>query len=352
VINIATALPKALGGDISGVLGLVGGLANAIAGIGQSAAERARQEAYRKNTSALARLTGEIGTLNLSTTGKRVTGIQTALEAARDRVSVGDSGNVTQQGLNMGAFRGALKQELQKQGLNLADFESFLKENDLELKDFKSIDQIITYVNDFAANFGKSGTGFSSKLDSLQTGFGLKGVTDKGEQASSILGLAGQYSSLFAGMDVSTPEGRAAAIEKLLALFDQAATTGFSAEESGGLSGGQVMSLIELLIPLLRDAGTAVGPDGAAPGASSSVSVGDVGIGTNVPTGASAPTHGGGGDVGTVVQGNVVFVQGNLDVRAEPGESFDQFVDALVGRIDERLGTLKRLADIAAGAGT
>lgn len=245
VLNLADAVAQIAGGDIiGGIVGVVGSLANILAGLGTSPQEKARLQAIGLNSQQLERLTAEVGDLNLSSSGRQVSGVTAALVAARNP----ETGFIN---------RSLLGLELRKRGLSEFDLNRIAKELNIDLE--KTGEAGFAQLLDALQNrveFGRFGQGFEGQLDFTKSSVDILGL-DTNQQLKAFTDLAKKFSPAFAkalgSVDLNTPEGRAQATKNLQSLFAQL-NAGTLKPEDIGVSGPQFLQLIQTLLPLLTGA--------------------------------------------------------------------------------------------------
>jgi len=265
VINIATALPKALQGDASSIVAVIGGLANVITGLADNPAERLRREVLMKNSDAIARLTREVGNFNLGTSGRTFQGISDVFGGLGDRATALQGESATRRMAGALTLQADIKKLLAAKGISQKDAEELFAQlgapelskifttNDASLI-LKLVPQIIAALQ--ATEFGRFGTNFEDQLQALQESFTVFGTTDDDNKLAEFAKLAGKFSPALAQAlsgDLSTPEGRAQATKNLQALFAKLQSGGLSAAEIG-VSGPQFLSLLTSILPLLAGA--------------------------------------------------------------------------------------------------
>jgi len=266
VVNIATALPKALQGDASSIVAVVSGLANIITGLKDNPAEKMRREVLTKNSDAIARLTREIGNFNIGTSGRAFQGINEVFNAGLgDRAKKLEGESLTRRQMGALQIQSDIKKALLAKGLSQKDAEDLFAQigapelskifttNDATLI-LKLVPQILAALG--STEFGQFGKSFGDQLQALTEGFGVYGTEDADNKLVAFAALAQKFSpALGAALsgDLSTPEGRAAATKNLQGLFEKLKSGGLSASEIG-VSGPEFLNLITQILPLLAGA--------------------------------------------------------------------------------------------------
>lgn len=270
VINIASALPKALQGDASSIVAVVGGLANVITGLANNPAEKLRREVLTKNSAAIERLTREVGNFNLGTSGRTFQGLVDTFGGFGDRAAELSKGSVSQRQVGALILQRDLLKELARRGISQSDAEALFQQigapelsKIFTTKDSGLILQLVPQIIAALGNteFGRFGQDFEGQLQALTEGFSILGITDDDDKLRQFAELAGKFSPALKEAlsgDLSTPEGRAEATKKLQGLFEKLRTGGLSASEIG-VSGPQFLALISQILPLLAGANGVAG---------------------------------------------------------------------------------------------
>ena len=265
VVNIASALPKALAGDLTSIAGIIGGVANIASQI--MGGDKARNKLLSDNTRNLGRLTSEVGNLRLGVTGDTFTKVGAALGAIVPNLK---RDNIDNKAFNLGT----ILQGLQAQGLSLADLEEVGKALGVNIKDSKgqlsigAFKQLLEAIG--LTEFGQFGSGFTDKLDSTTRGFDINNVGAV-DQIRQLFGVGAGFSPALQGVfdanDLGGTRGR------LAGLFAQLQAGTLDASQFGGLTGTQFLDLITDLI------GRIDGLPGNTPGAPPAPpSLGDEGL--------------------------------------------------------------------------
>lgn len=255
VITVAETLPKALSGDPTAIAGFLGGLGGLIGGLfgGESPEERARREALARNTLALEVLAREVGNAGLGFTGSEFAKFQEFVQ----RITSPDF--VLKDNTKLG---NRIDAELRKLGLNRQDLEDAARELGLEFRNtaefYRQFAEAIkqTELTQFTQTF-------VGQLDSLRDRFELFDLTDPIKQLEEISKLAGsQFGSpaiaaALKGLDLSTPEGRAAAERAIQALFEKLQTGALTPGELGDLTLDQFRDLLKEIERLIDASGGA-----------------------------------------------------------------------------------------------
>jgi hypothetical protein len=242
VMNMAAALSEFGLGSVQGIIGVVSGLANILAGIGDGPAAKA----VKQNTIALERLTREVGNLDLSATGRDFKGTEAAIQA-----TVAKFRDAPQNAASGKAAMEFFKRQLLAQGVAPEDAQKLLEELGLgsafasPTAFLKSLPQLQQGLRD--TEFGQFGQDFESQLGALQDSFDLFGVEDPKDQLAALTELAKKFSPT---LGAAAGDGDA-----LRQLFNQLITGGLDPSQFGDLNGEQFLELIKLLIPLADAAG-------------------------------------------------------------------------------------------------
>jgi hypothetical protein len=270
VTNIATALPKALAGDLTSMAGILGGVANIASQI--IGGDRERRQLLRDNTRGLDRLRSEIGNLRLNVTGEMFTKVQGVLE----QVVPGLRGGIQ----NFGSDMASIFAGLRGAGLTMADLEMVGKELGINLRDSKgnfSIDavrQLLTAMG--LTEFGQFGSGFEDQLDATTRGFDVNQTDDMG-QLSALFGVGGRFSPAL--RNVFDANDLAGSRARLGELFQGLLDGTIDPSQFGGLTGSQFLDFITDAIGRIDGI---LGADAPAPTGSAPLPGGE-----DVPTGSS-----------------------------------------------------------------
>lgn len=259
-ISLSANIAKAFGGDPTAIAASVTSLANIIVGIGTSETERRRRAAAEANTQALDRLTREVGNLNLRESGKTFAGVQNAVQASIDARAAARAAGKGPGEADKAAYDAFIK-SLREQGIGLDEARRLFKElfgRDLAMANKGTFFQdILAFSQGLAeTEFGQFGQDFEGQLDALTKGFDILGITDDDEKLAEFKKLASKFSPALAkalDVDLSTAEGRAQATKNLRDLFQKLNSGGLKPEDIG-VSGGQFLSLLQSLLPLLASA--------------------------------------------------------------------------------------------------
>lgn len=354
MINMGVSLARVSGGDMSGLVGLIGSLANMIAGWGSSAEEKYRKEALTTATRAIDRLRETFGEFALGATGRTFAGAADvfggAAAAAQDLLrpehfSGGFLGGKKQLSAHARDQAKRLRQnilrDLAKKGVSRTDLELLLKE--LGLDEFlttsdpelilRSIPKIIEALG--ASEYGLYPDTYEGQLEASEQAIKVHEIATPEGKLKEYAKLARFSPAITAALRSKNPK------EALRALFEKARTTGLTPEEAGDLNARQVVQLINILLPLLpgdlpEDVRTAIND---AIGSSASRSwlpdfTGETsrGIGTS---GLDERAVGGG------VTNTMSIVIESIIVQSPPmtgDASYDaeKFADALYAALDER----------------
>jgi hypothetical protein len=250
VVNMATALAEHGLGSVTGIVGVVSGLANILAGIGDGPAAKV----VRENSRAVERLTREIGNLNLSATGRTFEGAESAIQATIAAIKSGKIGgrDTNEIGRNAQDF---FKRELARAGVSTEEAEELFKQ--LGFGDvfangrsfLQSLPQLQQGLK--ATEFGQFGQDFESQLKAFQEGVDIFGLGEA-EQFAGLSEIAKKFSpGIATALQAADPE------EALKQLFSQLVSGGLDPSAFGDLNGEQFLELIKLLLPLVGASGSA-----------------------------------------------------------------------------------------------
>lgn len=265
VVNIASALPRALAGDITSIGGIIGGVANIAAQITQG--DQARRKLLSDNTRSLDRLSKEVSGLRLNVTGETFAKVQDVLSKVVPNLKLG--------GLqNFAGDMSTLATALRGSGLTMADLEAVAKELGIGLRDGsgnfrrEALGQLLQAMGLVTPT--TMGSSFADQRALMEDRFGVQG-TSATQQLADLFGLGtrfgvGALGRAFDPNDLSTTRA------SLGALFEQFAAGGLSASDLGGLTSSEFRDLLLDLIKRTDDL---------------------LGGGASTPTPAPAPVAGG-----------------------------------------------------------
>lgn len=253
VVSIATALPRALSGDLTSIGGIIGGVANIAKQIVGGDTERKRLLSL--NTEALRRLSRDVGGLKLNVTGDDFVKAQSALQGVVGQLRGG---------------RGAANEDdvrtaLMGVGLTMTDLERIGKEFGITLRTQSgalNVDSISALLQALGrTQVGRLGQSFDDQLEFFRQS---QEITGQSKTASGLQGLldflvnAGGVTAL-QGFDLSAPDAR----QRLFELFTSLNNQGVAAADLGRLTGSQFRDLLLELIGGIDGLGTT--PPSAAP---------------------------------------------------------------------------------------
>lgn len=352
VINIASALPKALQGDASSIVAVVGGLANVITGLANNPAEKLRREVLTRNSAAIERLTREVGNFNLGTSGRTFQGISETFGSFEQRAAQLSQGSVSQRQVGAIVLQRDLLKELARRGISQKDAEALFEQigapelsKIFTTKDSSLILQLVPQIIKALGQteFGQFGSDFEGQLQALTEGFSILGITDDDDKLRQFAELAGKFSPALKEAlsgDLSTPEGRAEATRKLQGLFAKLRTGGLSASEIG-VSGPQFLALISQILPLLAGANGVAGnglpvtgpqtTGTTTSGAPYRVPLGTFGIGAPAITSSIADMP---GTVTTTINGGVT-----VTITIDGARDATETAEAVAREVSRVLGT-------------
>lgn len=246
---VATALP---------VLGGLAALASSL--FGESPEAKAQREALKHNTEAIEELSQNVGNLGLAgVTGQQFTVARQAsqnfnVDSIRRDGSVYAQLRVDPTRFN--AFltqEGTTRRELQDlaDSLNLqVDF--FTESADGLARAFETLNAALQQIE-----LTRFATTFAGQMQAFQSSLALFDVTDPLGQLTRLLDVlrspegSPALAGAFAGLDVTSAQGRAEAERRLQALFGQLQTGTLDPSALGGLTGDQFLSILTQLETLL-----------------------------------------------------------------------------------------------------
>lgn len=357
MINMGVSLARVSGGDMTGLVGLIGSLANMIAGWGSSAEEKYRRQALTTATHAIDRLRETFGEFALGSTGRTFAGAKDvfggAAAAAQDLLrpenfSGGFLGGKKQLSAHARdqakRLRQTILRDLMAKGVNRSELEALLKE--LGVEDFlttsdpelilRSIPKIIEALGE--AQPGLYADTYEGQLEATEQAIKVHEIETPEGKLKEYAKLASFSPAIAAALRSKNPKAA------LRALFDKARTPpGLTDEERGDLNASQVVQLIGILLPLLpamdlpEDVRTSI--DAALGGAAARSWLPDFtgdtsqGIGTS---GLDERAVGGGGtqNFNSIVIESIV-VQ-SPPMTGDATYDAEKFADALYAALDER----------------
>lgn len=347
------ALAKS-GLSFAGVTGLVAGVATIVSSMMQG--DAARRELLKQNNLALAKLSNDIGGLNLNITGEQLGKARTALSG------------MSFEGANFAAvnFLPALTQALEKQGLTLGDLRRigeeigikiFDKEGRLNALAVKQLSEALTKVNP-----GRLGDSFSDQLSFFQQGQDIDGASGTLGGVGGLLDFLRNVGGVSAlgGLDATDPTALRASLRTLLTQLNN----GQGVEGLGRLTGSQFMQVLVQMIGVLDNLKAATASDGATTGGGTSGLLGD----TTTAGGVTVPTE----TIQAVIKAmdtNVVTVlrehttlheriakatEGSYDELVKMNGKMDTLIATTAGgadRVDRQLAEIRSRALANAGRG-
>lgn len=273
VVNIASALPRALAGDITSIGGIIGGVANIAQQITQG--DQARRKLLADNTRSLDRLSKEVSGLRLNVTGEQFAKVQDVLARVVPNLKMG--------GLqNFAGDMSTLATALRGSGLTMADLEAVAKELGIGLRDGsgnfrrEALGQLLQAMGLVTPT--TMGNSFADQRALMEDRFGVQG-TSAAQQLADLFGLGTRFGvgALGRAFDPNDLQGTRASLG---ALFEQFAAGGLSASDLGGLTSSEFR---DLLLDLIKRTDDLIGaPTSPAPA--------PVAGGETLPPVGSAPT--------------------------------------------------------------
>ncbi len=255
---------------LPGILSIAGGVASLISGLfGESPEERRRREIQEQNTEAILELSRSIGAFGgrlAGTAGSTTLGVQSAVTSA-----LGSGGQI---GV---PFR--LREALANLGLSMTDLKDVAASLGISFAGaLPSVTEMNQLLQAIAANQLAARTGtFAGQLGQLQDIFDVFDITDPLEQLRKLVDLfddpkfgSPALRQALAGLDLSTPEGRAAAEKAIQELVKRLGL----APDQGGISLGDLGAMTpeefrQALLDLERrldELGQTGGPQGETQG--------------------------------------------------------------------------------------
>lgn len=242
------ALSEAIkAGGAAGIIGASLPILGAVSSlIGPSPAEQQRREELRANTDALRKLTMVAGFLGSGVTG------DSAIRSSQQLQSFLGSDLASNSFTNTRMARGLA----QTYGLNLEELDDIAERHGITLNDnIDSFRQLAAAIASTIDKLGEFGTDLDSQLKQASAAAEIFGITDPlallNLQRGAYAGRSPALDQAFAGQDLSTAEGRAAARTALQDLFRimEAGGDRLNAGQLGTLSPEQ---LLQALLDLTR----------------------------------------------------------------------------------------------------
>lgn len=245
IIQIGANMPGALSGDLSSILSVAGGLAQLASSIlGDSPAEKRRQEILRENSDAILELSRTLGEFGLNITGDQFGKARSAAQAGIDRVR-----NARGSVLSKIGAAATIDRAIQATGLTLAEFNRIAKEMGISFANaiptVAELQQLLEAIAETElAEFANT---FTGQLEALRAEFDLFDIDDPIKQLEALRKLmagglgAPALAKALGGLDLSTAEGRRAAEAALQALFRQMQAGTLDASALGGMTAQQLL---------------------------------------------------------------------------------------------------------------
>jgi TP901 family phage tail tape measure protein len=242
-------------GKIGLGIGIAAGIASLAAGVLNDPAAAQRRADLQANTEAIRALTNGIGDLSsASVSGAAVTRVRSFADSLVSLPALRSG----QGAFTISDFGATSRREVQAVADALGIAVNDTAESFRQLRD--AIDR---------ADFNAYTQTFSGSLQRLQDSLTADGITDAIEILSRKIGVLTAPTTGFPalaqaldGVDVSTADGRASALERVRALFAQVQEGRLTAGQFGGLSLGDARTSLLDLITSLRDGAAGTGTGG------------------------------------------------------------------------------------------
>lgn len=258
IISIGENLGKALGGDPAALVGVIGGLAGAIAGLfGESAESKAHKQLLATNNERLRELRDGLGDiLQLSLPGAKAASIEAALQEflqlRGSRLGDGNKANAFELGkilFGQGVDRADLARVAEGLGIQITNKET----GKLDLSGLRQLLQALQ-----SAEFTRFGENFADQMERIRT-FLETGLLDAEQEFAAIAEVLKRQKSAspaitkaLEGFDVSTTEGRAGALESLRNLLRRTESgEEIPKADLGALTGPEFLRVLSQLIGIL-----------------------------------------------------------------------------------------------------
>ncbi len=241
VVSLAEGIGNLFGGNaIQGITEVVASLGGLLGGShgGDSAAQKAAQQTLEANTKALQDLAAQIRSGGLLGSNS-LTGATSALalRSAEEFIKLHGEGvsNFKPYGAGLDAVTAAAKEY----GITL----------DGTVESYQKLIAAIRAADPYLTKFANTFDGISARLDATTKLFGDKGPVQDIENLGAAMGaLSPALKNLFATFDPSNPEGFRKAVQD---FFLKLTSGGFTDAELGGMTGSQIVGVLEEVIPWL-----------------------------------------------------------------------------------------------------
>lgn len=260
VINIGTNIEKALGGDPSAIVGVIGSLTGILGSIfgGASPEEKARRALIQSNVDALRENTATL--LSTTSSGFVVAGARKGLTDLFAQIAEETGGKGVKPGATVPAT--VLAGILQKFGITLTDLEQLFKDSGLsgQLRkadgrfDVDLLGQLFEFLKQ---DFTKFGDTFAEQMERIRISIEAGLIKPADEFDAVVKGLSkirgGAPSAITKALkagDITTPGGRdaiAKAFRDLIANIED-----LTDEQLGGLNASQFLSVVQRLLKILE----------------------------------------------------------------------------------------------------
>lgn len=240
---------KAPGTNVLGIVGAALPILGALGSlIGDSPEEQQRRKVLEQNTDAIKELTKKAGDLGLDVSGTEAT----AAAAALDRFLADDNVRFATSGAGGGMDARAIARAF---GLDMKEMDRIAKEHGITLDgSIESFRALQRAIDETITTLGEFNTDLDSQKAQAEATIDIMGITDPVQQEAirrqATAGRSPALDAITAGLDMSTPEGRAEARRRAQATFGimQAGGDELTAAQLGGLSGDELLQAILDLI--------------------------------------------------------------------------------------------------------
>ena len=348
-VNIASAVQKMAtsGFSFAGAVGVIGGVASIVNTMMAGDAERRRL--LRENNVSLARLSKDIGGLNLNVTGDDLAQAQGAL------------GGLTFKGgfANFATDVQTLRGGLESSGLTMADLERIGNELGINIKDkngnlsFEAIRQLQTALS--TVKPGRLGSDFNSQLDFFKESQRIDGATGTGG-INGLLDFLRNVGGVTAldGLNADDPQALRSALRNLFVRLN-------NGEGVGGLGKLTGSGFMQILTSLIDDLDSLGGTSGTG-GGDITAPIGSGGGTVSAPSETIQAVIGAmNTNLGTILTAHTAIherVAMATESSAGSLKSIDAKMDTLITvtegqfvRIDKELASVRLSAATSSGAG-
>lgn len=251
-------------GMVSGAIGTVGGLIKTGQALfGESEAEKEQRRILKANTRAIEKLTEEVGNLGLDIKGVDFTQLETVI----GRVIKDVQGRVPPPFITE-VSRELLSRELQRVGLDFEDLKELAESLGVTFRKNKPTWEELLQLQEAMAQaeITQFAQTFVGQMEALRAEFELFNIEDPIQQLERLREVFSDpkfgspaLREALAGLDLNSPEGRAAARQAIEELFRQLQTGTLEPAGLGGLTGSEFLDALQEFEGILDQFGEEAG---------------------------------------------------------------------------------------------